>query len=199
MNTRTIITAALLALFIIISTPTRSSAASVALIHGNGFILTGTTPFDETAGWEFSSRPTPTFNSIRVWSFSISRPGSFDNWSIALGAPADQNRLTAGLYTGVTDISQVAQGPTLTFSGNGRGVTTHDGWFRIWEITYSLDFTRVESVAFDFEQGRPGSPVTITGSWRYNSNIPLSPVPEPTTAAIMLLTLSGATLRRRKQ
>jgi hypothetical protein len=80
--------------------------------------------------------------------------------------------------------------PGLTISGDGRGDNQDSGWFDVLNIAYNPDGT-LASLAVNFEQydttnsTGPG----LYGSLRYNSNIPINPVPLPGTLGLLL---SGA-------
>ncbi len=182
--------------FTLTSTSTR--AATVMVVQGSGMFSQDPTFMEEGSGWSFFQKPTFA-GETRFWSFTATPDTGGFSWGVAFGAPHDQPRLSPGLYLGVTsDVAPVSWGPSLSLSGEGHGATTHDGWFEVLEITWSPDFSRVESAAIDFVWGRSNSVLETRGSLRWNSDIPLSPVPEPSGLALAggvgCLTL----LRRRR-
>ena len=188
-----------LLLFTLFSTLTR--AASVMAVHGSQFLVQGTEILNESGGWAFTQRPTFS-GETRFWTFILTRTDESGNyagsWGVAFGAPHDEVRLSPGLYLGVTsDVAPVAWGPSLSLSGNGQGATTNQGQFEVLELIWTPDFSKVESAAIDFLWGRENSPTAIRGSLRYDSEVPLSPVPEP-SAALFLVLAAGMLQRRRK-
>lgn len=185
------------ALFTLTSTSTR--AATVMVVQGSGMFSENPTFMEEGSGWNFFQKPTFT-GETRFWSFRATPDTGGFSWGVAFGAPHDQPRLSPGLYLGVTsDVAPVAWGPSLSFSGEGHGATTHDGWFKVIEITWSPDFSAVESAAIDFVWGRSNSVLETRGSLRWNSNIPLSPVPEPSGPALVGGVGYLSLLRRRRR
>lgn len=185
----------LAALFTLLTTSTR--AATVMVVQGSGMFSSGPTFMEEGSGWDFSQKPTFT-GETRFWSFRATPDTGGYSWGVAFGAPQDQSRLSPGLYLGVTsDVTPVAWGPSLSLSGEGRGATTNDGWFEVLEITWSSDFSHIESAAIDFVWGRTGSVLETRGSLRWNSNIPISPIPEP--SSLVLVGAGFLALLRRKR
>lgn len=88
--------------------------------------------------------------------------------------------------------------PTMDFYGAGRGLNDAVGWFEILELTWGDNY-RPTVLAVDFysESFPNASHSKTTGSLRFNSDIPLSPVPEPSSALLILGTLLSLTCRRR--
>ena len=76
--------------------------------------------------------------------------------------------------------------PGLSFSGNGRGSGTLTGEFKVLEVSFSG--ATVKSFAVDFMQYDRGFPSQWNyGSFRYHSDIPITPLPEPHAAALSLI------------
>lgn len=191
----TIVVVLFTALFTLTLTSTR--AATVMVVQGSGMFSQDLVLMEEGSGWSFFQKP-PFAGETRFWSFQATPDTGGFSWGVAFGGPHDQERLTTGLYLGVTsDVAPVAWGPSLSLSGEGRGATTNDGWFEVLEITWSPDFSRVESAAIDFVWGRTGSVLETRGSLRWNSNIPLSPVPEP--SGLVLTGIGFLTFLRRRR
>ncbi len=170
-------------------------------VNGSQFLVQGTEILQESDGWTFSQRPS-FVGETRFWTFIVTRTDESGNylgsWGVAFGAPHDEVRLAPGLYLGVTsDVAPVAWGPSLSLSGNGQGATTNQGQFEVLELIWTPDFSQVQSAAIDFTWGREKSPIAVHGSLRYNSGVPLSPVPEPSAAALSLILAAGMLQRRR--
>lgn len=78
--------------------------------------------------------------------------------------------------------------PGLDVSGTGRGNNTLYGWFNILELDYNATTGALDAFAVDFRQydeaTGPNGP-SLYGSLRFNSDIAINPVPEPSTYAMM--------------
>ena len=108
-------------------------------------------------------------------------------WSLVIKTPGT-GALQTGLYTGATRWPfQVSGAPGMDFGGNGAGYNQLNGWFNILELAYTGN--TVTSFAVDFVQHGtgygPGVDPSEFGSLRFNSVVPITPVPEPTTGAIV--------------
>lgn len=175
---------------------TTASAATILAVHGGGFILNGTETVSEPE-WSAVSRPTFA-GETRFWSFLFTGPES-QLWGISLGIPHDQTSITPGMYLGVKDVDLVTWGPSLSVTGHGQGANTHEGWFNIlqWE---SNPLGGLTSAAVDFQWGREGSPTGITGSLRFNSDMPITVrvVPEPTGVLIYVIPIAGIFFLRKR-
>jgi hypothetical protein len=98
-----------------------------------------------------------------------------------------------GFYANATRWPFMDSGAGLSFRGNGRGDNTLTGYFNVLQADYDIN-GNIVSFAVDFMQyDECVTADWVSGSFRYNSNIP---VPEPTTIA--LLTLGGLALSKRK-
>jgi hypothetical protein len=92
--------------------------------------------------------------------------------------------------------------PGLDVSGTGRGNNTLYGWFNILELEYDDATGALEAFAVDFlqydEASGPTGP-SLYGSLRFNSDIAINPVPEPSTCALMLGGLGVLALCARRR
>lgn len=126
------------------------------------------------------------YDNGSLWNFQFTAPSYDPSTNTNNGQP-----LRDGLYTGAQRFPfNSPTRPGLTISGNGRGDNEDSGWFDILNIAYNPDGT-LASLAVDFAQydtthsTGPG----LYGSLRFNSDIPIDPVPVPGT---LILLLSGA-------
>ena len=92
--------------------------------------------------------------------------------------------------------------PGLNISGNGAGNNTLSGWFHVLEIVYGSG-EDISKFAVDFRQFDESSSNTgpsLYGSLRYNSSIPITPVPEPEAYAMLVLGLGiiSIVIQRRR-
>lgn len=79
------------------------------------------------------------------------------------------------------------QSPGLDFSGQSRGDNDLSGWFRVLQCDLNAS-GNVASYAVDFMQyDELATYAWNYGSLRYNSDIPITPIPEPTTSTLLLL------------
>ena len=118
------------------------------------------------------------------------------SWSLIL-VGANGEDLHVGRYENARRFGNWTN-PTMDFYGAGRGLNDAVGWFEILELTWGDNY-RPTVLAVDFytESFPNASHSKTTGSLRFNSNIPLSPVPEPSSALLMLGAVLGLTRRRR--
>ena len=119
-------------------------------------------------------------NGVSLSINNISRPDPprSISWS-AKFAPAEGMDLIEGLYENAT--RWPFQDPTvlgLSFSGNGRGCNTLKGRFEVLEAVYDPTTDAVISFAVDFEQHCEGGDPALFGSIRFNSDVPLPPIPK---------------------
>lgn len=99
--------------------------------------------------------------------------------------------MSVGTYDDATRFPfQSPVNPGLTFAGNGRGNNTLTGSFKVLDVTYGVNGT-VLSFAADFVQYDEGMLNRWNvGSIRYNSDIPVASVPEP--SGLVLFGLAAA-------
>ncbi|MDB5935910.1 MAG: hypothetical protein JWQ01_3254 [Massilia sp.] len=92
--------------------------------------------------------------------------------------------------------------PGLDVSGNGRGDNTLSGWFDVLEVSYgangALDRFAVDFRQFDESANQTGP--SLYGSLRFNSAIPVNPVPEPASSVMLLagIAVFGASFGRKR-
>lgn len=118
-------------------------------------------------------------------------------WSFEFAAPTynpetmtnDGQALTATFYDHATRYPfNSPTRPGINISGNGRGNNVQSGWFRVLEIEYGTGGD-ISKFAVDFRQydeNMTMSGPSLYGSLRFNSSIPITPVPEPSMALLLL-------------
>jgi hypothetical protein len=137
-----------------------------------------------------------TFQSDSYWSFDFAAP-TYD--------PATDtnpgNELTIGFYNNAQRYPfNSPTRPGLDFSGNGRGNNTLSGWFNVLDAAYE-DNGDVLRFAVDFRQFDESDDMTgpsTYGSLRINSDIPINPVPIPSTLLLLSSGLIWLVAKRRK-
>lgn len=146
---------------------------TVSVTPAMGFDFTASRNFDNGVSFAINDFATNlNFQATRWWHLDFSAP---------LDAP-----LSVGNYARATRWPfQATDAPGLNFDGNGRGNNTLTGSFQILEATYAAS-GEVLTFAADFRQYDEG----VQGWWnmgsiRYNSDIPISPIPEPSTALLL--------------
>jgi hypothetical protein len=88
--------------------------------------------------------------------------------------------------------------PALDFSGDGRGDNSLFGSFTVLQADFNAS-GNVQSYAADFVDYDEGlSYAWNYGSIRFNSDIPITLVPEPATATLLLLGILGCGWRQRR-
>jgi hypothetical protein len=135
---------------------------------------------------------TPFRNADNGVSLTINDFGSNSNfnahrwWSLDFAASLDVP-LSVGTYNDATRWPfQGAYEPGLSFSGNGRGNNTLTGFFTVLGVEYGIG-GEVLSFAADFTQYDEGfQSWWNVGSIRFNSNIPITSVPEPNALSLMV-------------
>jgi hypothetical protein len=161
---------------------------TVSVTPISGFVFTPSRNYDNGVSFSINDSTTnPNFGAQRWWYLDFSAPHN---------AP-----LVVGTYQGATRWPfQATTAPGLSFSGNGRGNNTLTGSFNVHEISYGADGT-VLSFAVDFVQYDEGiQSWWNVGSIRFNSDVPITAVPEP--SALLLLSLGAAgviTVARRRR
>ena len=148
---------------------------SYAVSPSDGYIFSGgESRFDNSLSFRIASLNSP-FGPD--WDPASGDP--YNYWTLDLAAPFDQ-LLDVGLYDNAAryPFQDDAQ-PGLTFSGNHRGNNQNSGFFEILEISFD-GIGDISSLAVDFTQyGETNPDWWINGQLRFNSDIPLKPVPLP--------------------
>lgn len=135
------------------------------------------------------------------------------NWSFNFAAPMYSRAtntygaqpLAIGLYDNAAPSrSRSPTRPALEVSGSGYWEYDSSGWFNVLDVAYNAATGDLERFAVDFRQvGNPRDPVpsSLFGSLRFNSDIAITPVPEPHTYAMLLggLGVVAVGLRRRRR
>lgn len=159
-----------------------TSSPTSIFSYANSLILTS--PTTTFSAYRYSSDEGYSANGVKLWA------NPYSGYSLAIVGPNNSLPIV-GFYSNATRFPFMGSGPGLAFSGNGRGNNTLTGYFNVLEANYDIN-GNVLSFAVDFMQYDRGVQTDWTsGSFRYNSNIPIN---EPTTIA--LLALSGLVLRK---
>lgn len=129
-------------------------------------------------------------------------------WSIRLEAP-DGEQLKTGSFTATRWPFQDSDKLGFEWSGYGRGLNTSTSFVEILEIDRNSggDITSLAINFTQFENTRGADPATLDwetdkasrGSFRYNSDIPIASVPEPTSTALVGLAFVLSTICYRKR
>lgn len=118
-------------------------------------------------------------------------------WNIHLAAPAGQI-LGIGTYSNTVYNGFAVDGsPSFILSGDGRVDPRMSGTFTVLEIEWAPVGSYATKIAVDFSVSDSTGENTAFGSLRYNSDIPVSPVPEPSTSILGLLSLALVVRRKR--
>ena len=195
----------LFGLAIALACATSSATAAIAnqlAYSGDGYVAGGKTDtVSSLDGFDFTVSQSDRHSLSFYINDFASNPDFQDTqfFMLMLAAPSN-TELQAGLYQGASRAPfQGAQEPGLWFAGNGRGSNQITGEFRILEITFDGD--RLASLAVDFVQNEENGYLGQTvGSLRYQSMMPLSPVPEASAFTMALIALGGVvTVCRRRE
>src|SRR5262249_6749010 len=89
--------------------------------------------------------------------------------------------------------------PGLWFAANGRGSNEITGSFRVLDVSFASDNT-ITSLAVDFLQNdEDGLLGQSYGSFRYQSNVPITTIPVPPTQAVAIRGVLVVALMLRRQ
>lgn len=103
---------------------------------------------------------------------------------------------TVGFYD-ATRWPFMGDGAGMALLSPGRGDNTLTGWFNVLQADYDTS-GNVVSFAVDFTQYDEGNTANwVSGSWRYNSTIPI-PAPEPSASALFALGTLAVLVVRKK-
>jgi len=172
--------------------------ASFLFYTGNGYVAGGNTDtVSSLDGFEFLVFPS---SHTQAWFFiddfatnPVFQDAQF--FSVFLDAPSGSD-LHVGDYPNATRAPFEAPGvPGLWFAANGRGDNEITGSFRILDIGFN-PAGEIATLAVDFIQNdENGFLGQSRGSLRYNSDIPITVVSEPSTLAVALLLLAAFVYR----
>lgn len=155
---------------------------TVTVTPAGGFDFIASTNFDNGVSFavnDFASNPD--FGSTRWWYLDFAAPS---------GQP-----LQAGHYANATRFPfQDWNNAGLSFVGNGRGDNELSGSFDVLEATYSGDGDILSFAANFTQYDENFRDWWNQGSIRFNSDIPLNAVPEPSTAFLFGVGLLGLAL-----
>lgn len=168
--------------------------------QGSGNIVAG--------AWEFygSKIYCPGYN---IMEFEFSNPASNHSWTIDIQAPND-GLLETGSYMATRFPFQATNMTGFNWSGDSRGCNTSLSMVNILEVMYSPDKKTITSFAVDFVQAEETWSRTVIdpvndrwafGSYRLNSSVPINTtalIPEPSSFALISLSLLSLGIRRRK-
>lgn len=130
--------------------------------------------------------------------FYAMTPDHLGDWQVTFAARSYESvetDLRVGDFLGATRFGSV-NSPALSITGNGRGESESTGWFRILELTWNPNRTP-EKVAIDFYSRGDVTGYETHGSLRYNSNIPLASIPEPSSLFLTAIFTFGFIRRQR--
>lgn len=142
-------------------------------------------------------------NYYKAVNFNINNwatdPDNYQYWSLSFVQEGGMS-LTPGTYTNAIGYPlHPILGTQMDFSGNGRGNNTLLGEFTVLEAKYN-SWGELTSFAVDFVQYDGGDPNDwATGQLRYNSLVPLTPVPEPSSAAMCMIGSLILLVRQRRR
>jgi len=127
----------------------------------------------------------------------VSTPDTdLDYWDLDFLGPGF-TRPVVGFYPNARRFLVDTSVPGLQFDGNHAGDNTLTGQFRVLEATFNSSGVPI-SYAVDFTQYDEGNVnAWIQGSFRFNSTVPITPVPEPSTFALAALGVATLYIARR--
>lgn len=179
------------------------NGATVLAFTGKGYITQNKTfLLTESAGYTVQVTngwyPNGGKSEIAFSFDNFSSAGNTSWWRAVFAAPEGETLVSGKEYLGAVryPFAETRQS-SMDISGDGRGSNQVLGSFTILELTWTPD-NQVATAAVDFLHFTEGNSEQCTqGSLRYNSDIPVSPIPEPTTPILCLLGL-GFVVRRKR-
>jgi hypothetical protein len=157
---------------------------------GQGLTQTLTAPEYTIRGFKY---PDPSGTTISVTILK----GNGDGWRVDFAGP-NHEPLAVGSYPNARRYPFNVTRPGLAFHGFGRGDNTLTGSFEVLDLALETS-GQVQRFAADFIQFDEGiSTKWNIGSVRYNSDVPVTIVPEPSAVLLAAATSPILIPRRRK-
>ncbi len=177
--------------------PTPGHAANILYFHSSPSAFIGGRKIVEGVdGFKFTaSRP---FGGVEITMRNPPGGPNSDLWTAEFIGPNFTLPVPGYYPDAVQFLNGGSSHPGLDISGNGRGDNTLTGYFTVLELV--LDGAgAVQKFAADFTQLDEGNPNWWNeGGIRFNSDLPITNVPEPTTATLLLLGMLGCGCRGRR-
>ena len=170
---------------------------------GDGYTAGGNTDtISSLNGFVFIPNSSPSLNNVSFFIDDFATNPIFQNTQFFLlyfAAPSGSD-LQVGDYENATRAPFQDPGvPGLWFAANGRGSNQITGSFRVLDVSFASDNT-ITSLAVDFLQNDENGLLGQSyGSFRYQSNVPITTIPEPSTQALAILGLLVAAPMLRRQ
>lgn len=171
--------------------------------------MEGATEVTWTHGVDGLISHSPRYGDQR-YAINIGYQGGY-NWTFNFAAPMYNKAtntygaqpLAIGLYeNAATSSSRSPTRPGLEVSGSGYWGYESSGWFNVLDVAYNAATGDLERFAVDFRQiGSAQYPSSsgLFGSLRFNSDMAITPVPEPHTYAMLLGGLAVVAFRMRRR
>ncbi|MEN9604810.1 MAG: hypothetical protein RJB39_495 [Candidatus Parcubacteria bacterium] len=172
-------------------------ATTVFAFGGQGYVSQNLThTMSQANGFNIDFFGTQDLNNPRamidVFARETSSPSNLTILQILSGDGSD---LAVGNYPEATWFEPGH--PGIIFSTGSRGFNDTDSWFNVLELQWGTDNKpTVLAVDFYLKENIPNTN-WVRGSIRFNSNIPVGQVPEPSSALLILVAALGLTRRNR--
>jgi hypothetical protein len=190
-------------LFNLLTTVAATATPSYLYYTGNGYTAGGhTDTISSLNGFVFIPNSSPSRNNVSFFIDDFAANPIFQNAQFFLlyfAAPRGSD-LQVGNYENATRAPFQDPGvPGLWFAGNGRGSNQITGRFDVLDVSFASDNT-IASLAVDFLQNdENGFLGQSYGSFRYQSNVPITHIPEPPTLTLAILGLFVVAPMLRRQ